>query len=90
MFSTPERLTAGAIAGSVSVLATYPLDIARTRLSILALTQKESSLLSDGMLHTIRNIYVNEGGLMALYRGVSPTILGVAPYVALVSHSQSI
>ena len=83
-FTTPERLTAGAIAGSVSVLVTYPLDIARTRLSILALTQKESDMLSNGMMRTIRHIYKNEGGLFALYRGVSPTILGVAPYVALV------
>jgi solute carrier family 25 phosphate transporter 23/24/25/41 len=27
-------------------------------------------------------IYKNEGGMIALYRGIVPTVTGVAPYVS--------
>jgi hypothetical protein len=27
-------------------------------------------------------IYKNEGGMIALYRGIAPTVAGVAPYVS--------
>lgn len=89
--TTPLRLTAGAMAGITSVIMTYPLDITRTRLSV-----QSSSLASirgaaestgpkqlPGMFPTIVHIYRTEGGITALYRGLLPTVLGVAPYVGL-------
>jgi solute carrier family 25 phosphate transporter 23/24/25/41 len=36
-----------------------------------------------GMFPTIAKIYRTEGGIPALYRGLLPTVLGVAPYVGL-------
>jgi solute carrier family 25 (mitochondrial phosphate transporter), member 23/24/25/41 len=89
--TTPLRLTAGACAGITSVVMTYPMDITRTRLSV------QSSSLSNirsntkdgppkklpGMFKTIVHIYRTEGGITALYRGLLPTVLGVAPYVGL-------
>jgi solute carrier family 25 (mitochondrial phosphate transporter), member 23/24/25/41 len=36
-----------------------------------------------GMFPTIAHIYRSEGGIRALYRGIVPTVLGVAPYVGL-------
>ena len=88
--TTPLRLFAGAMAGITSVVVTYPLDITRTRLSV------QSSSLSTvrqnpnepieklpGMFPTILRIYRTEGGVVALYRGLLPTILGVAPYVGI-------
>lgn len=88
---TPRRLTAGAIAGIVSVACTYPLDIVRTRLSVQSATL-ESNLRNSagvpqrklpGIIPTMLTIYKTEGGLRGLYRGLWPTTLGVAPYVAL-------
>src|SRR5947207_1615852 len=89
--TTPLRLTAGAMAGITSVGMTYPLDITRTRLSV-----QSSSLVTKrspgdakrmkklpGMFPTIVQIYRSEGGIKALYRGLVPTVLGVAPYVGL-------
>jgi solute carrier family 25 phosphate transporter 23/24/25/41 len=35
------------------------------------------------MFPTIAKIYRSEGGIPALYRGLLPTVLGVAPYVGL-------
>ncbi|OBZ85507.1 hypothetical protein A0J61_06441 [Choanephora cucurbitarum] len=89
---TPRRLISGAIAGTVSVVCTYPLDLVRTRLSI----QSANLLLRNnvgeiapptkklpGIIPTAKLIYQTEGGLRGLYRGLGPTTLGVAPYVAL-------
>lgn len=33
------------------------------------------------MWETLVLMYKNEGGFMALYRGIVPTVAGVAPYV---------
>jgi len=82
---TFRRLTAGAMAGVTSVIATYPLDIVRTRLSIqsasFASLKKDTKL--PGMFATMKNMYRSEGGIFALYRGLGPTLAGVAPYVGI-------
>ncbi|KAG1446695.1 hypothetical protein G6F46_010518 [Rhizopus delemar] len=81
---TPRRLLAGALAGTVSVACTYPLDLVRTRLSIQsALFKQASNKKSPGIWPTMSHIYKTEGGIYGLYRGLWPTTLGVAPYVAL-------
>ncbi|KAK0162863.1 hypothetical protein PV327_006605 [Microctonus hyperodae] len=68
-----KRLLAGSLAGVTSQCLTYPLDLARAR---MAVTQKaEYSTLR----HVFVQIYRHEG-LMAFYRGFTPTILGVIPY----------
>jgi solute carrier family 25 phosphate transporter 23/24/25/41 len=81
-----SRLTCGGIAGITSVTFTYPLDIVRTRLSIQSASFAE---LGDrpkklpGMWQTMIMMYKTEGGFLALYRGIVPTVAGVAPYVGL-------
>ncbi|KAF8973459.1 hypothetical protein BGZ46_009833, partial [Entomortierella lignicola] len=83
---TPRRLTAGALAGLTSVACTYPLDIVRTRLSIQSAQMantKEAQAALPGIWKTMVLIYTKEGGVVGLYRGLGPTLMGVAPYVAL-------
>ncbi|KAG0280636.1 hypothetical protein BGZ95_009377 [Linnemannia exigua] len=83
---TPRRLTAGALAGLTSVAFTYPLDIVRTRLSIQSAqvaNTKEAQAALPGIWKTMVLIYTKEGGVVGLYRGLGPTLTGVAPYVAL-------
>ncbi|KFH73736.1 hypothetical protein MVEG_00950 [Podila verticillata NRRL 6337] len=83
---TPRRLAAGALAGLTSVAFTYPLDIVRTRLSIQSAqvpNTKEAQAALPGIWKTMALIYANEGGIVGLYRGLGPTLTGVAPYVAL-------
>ncbi len=84
---TPSRLLAGALAGTVSVACTYPLDLVRTRLSIQSATSLIPTTTTNeklpGIVSTMKLIYRTEGGMRGLYRGLWPTTLGVAPYVAL-------
>jgi solute carrier family 25 phosphate transporter 23/24/25/41 len=82
-----QRLFCGGIAGITSVTVTYPLDIVRTRLSIQTASfetlKKGANEKPPGMWSVMRNMYKTEGGILALYRGIVPTITGVAPYVGL-------
>ncbi|KAF2271362.1 mitochondrial carrier protein-like protein [Westerdykella ornata] len=87
-----QRLFCGGLAGITSVTFTYPLDIVRTRLSIQSASFESLKKTSapggqkqklPGMFGLLRNMYKNEGGLPALYRGIIPTVAGVAPYVGL-------
>lgn len=86
-----RRLICGGAAGITSVTVTYPLDIVRTRLSIqsasfAALGHRDTSEKLPGMFRTMVLIYKQEGGIVALYRGITPTVAGVAPYVCPLSH----
>lgn len=74
--SSGERMGAGAFAGICSVTATYPLDIVRTRLSLPA---RAPTTIFACMAEIVRT----EGGVVGLYRGLMPTLAGIAPYVAL-------
>lgn len=55
----------------VATVATYPTDVIKTRLIV----QNRLEPSYEGILHAFYKIYHQEG-LLALYRGVSPAILG--------------
>lgn len=78
-------MVCGGLAGITSVCFTYPLDIVRTRLSIQSASfiQFAGSPRQKlpGMWATLVIMYKTEGGILALYRGIIPTVAGVAPYV---------
>ncbi|ODQ77579.1 hypothetical protein BABINDRAFT_163314 [Babjeviella inositovora NRRL Y-12698] len=86
---TSTRLWAGGAAGVLSVLVTYPLDLVRARLSIqtASLSQLNGAQAActkpPGAIKLLKDIYRAEGGVLGWYRGIVPTTLGVAPYVAI-------
>ncbi|EGV60130.1 hypothetical protein PSN45_002129 [Yamadazyma tenuis] len=85
--TSAERVVASSMGGFLSVLATYPLDLIRARISVrtasLAKLDKGKLMKPPGVWATAREVVVNEGGVLALYRGMVPTSLGVVPYVAI-------
>lgn len=71
-----RRFLAGSLAGITSQSLTYPLDLARAR---MAVTQKQTyNSISEVFAKTWRT-----EGPLALYRGYTPTILGVIPYAGV-------
>lgn len=70
-----RAILAGGLAGAAAALATYPLEVAETRLIVQNCRQPTYI----GVVHTLSKIYRNEG-LLALYRGFSLTLLGVFGY----------
>ncbi|KAI5669580.1 hypothetical protein M9H77_19433 [Catharanthus roseus] len=70
----PPSLVAGACAGVSSTLVTYPLELLKTRLTI-------QRGVYDGLFDAFIKI-LQEGGPGELYRGLTPSLIGVIPYAA--------
>ncbi|XP_035231354.1 graves disease carrier protein-like isoform X2 [Stegodyphus dumicola] len=77
------KLLAGSAAGVTAVLMTYPLDVVRARLAF----QVTGEHVYTGIVHTLFCIFRTEGGMRALYKGLSPTVLGMIPYAGLSFYS---
>lgn len=71
-----ESLISGMIAGTVSVLATYPLDLTRAQLAVL---RKHRDGVNRGFVNVIIDTYTHRG-MAGLFRGVVPTMVGILPY----------
>ncbi|KAM4703706.1 solute carrier family 25 member 16 [Rhinophrynus dorsalis] len=71
-----HRLMAGSMAGITAVIFTYPLDMVRARLAF----QVKGEHRYTGILHALKSIYTKEGGFRGCYRGLAPTVVGMAPY----------
>ncbi|EGG22256.1 transmembrane protein [Cavenderia fasciculata] len=72
-----HKLWAGACAGVTSVVATYPLEVVKTQLSVQIHGDRYRGII--GTLATV----VKENGVAGLFRGMSAGILNVAPFSAL-------
>jgi hypothetical protein len=71
-----ESLVAGMVAGAVSVLLTYPLDLTRTQLAVLRRHRHQNN---RGFVDVLVDNYRNRG-IAGLFRGVGPTLAGILPY----------
>ena len=69
---------AGGMAGMTASAATYPLDLARGRITgkLASSTGKKHY---KGIINTVA-ITAREEGVKALYKGITPTLLGAMPY----------
>ncbi|KAI0562761.1 Mitochondrial carrier [Gracilaria domingensis] len=75
-----KRFMAGAMAGSTSVLCTYPFDLARTVLAVrVAHASPAQPVRNPGIAMTLHSI-LREEGVTGIYRGMYPTLAGVVPY----------
>ncbi|XP_068599491.1 mitochondrial coenzyme A transporter SLC25A42-like [Brachionichthys hirsutus] len=70
------RFLAGSLAGTTAAMLTYPLDMVRAR---MAVTARE---MYSNIMHVFVRISQEEG-IKTLYRGFTPTILGVIPYAGI-------
>lgn len=67
-----SRFCAGAAAGATATTMTYPLDMLRARFAASA-TAAKAPLVDVAAL-------VRQRGIVALYSGLSPTLIGIVPY----------
>ncbi|XP_016884829.1 solute carrier family 25 member 43 isoform X2 [Homo sapiens] len=72
-----SSIMAGSLAGMVSTIVTYPTDLIKTRLIMQNILEPSYR----GLLHAFSTIYQQEG-FLALYRGVSLTVVGALPFSA--------
>ncbi|KAL3920754.1 MAG: hypothetical protein SGILL_003098 [Bacillariaceae sp.] len=69
----------GGLAGVCASVATYPLDFARGRISGKMASAPGSEKVYKGIVHTLA-LTVRDEGFLALYKGITPTLLGAVPY----------
>lgn len=70
-----ERLAAGGFAGVLAATACYPLEVAKT---LLTLHPERYA----GVTATLRSVARSQGA-RALYRGLGPTVVAMFPYVGI-------
>jgi hypothetical protein len=70
-------LLIGAVAGTVAQTACHPLDVIRKRLQLQGIGNRPMQY--KNMIHVAQEIVRNEGGIRALYKGLSPAATSVFP-----------
>mmetsp|Transcript_33133 Transcript_33133/g.55517 ORF Transcript_33133/g.55517 Transcript_33133/m.55517 type:complete len:342 (-) Transcript_33133:806-1831(-) len=73
-----DKIAAGSLAGTLQILATYPLDLIRTRLQLAEIAGKGYAGIMDCGTTTFRT-----EGTRGLYKGMMPSMLAGVPYVGL-------
>eukprot|EP00607_Mallomonas_marina_P003331 CAMPEP_0182430114 /NCGR_PEP_ID=MMETSP1167-20130531/37049_1 /TAXON_ID=2988 /ORGANISM="Mallomonas Sp, Strain CCMP3275" /LENGTH=277 /DNA_ID=CAMNT_0024614799 /DNA_START=31 /DNA_END=864 /DNA_ORIENTATION=- len=71
-----EKFIAGAGAGVISQTLIYPLEIVKTRLALSV----------TGEYHNVMDVFkslIKEGGIKGLFKGLTPSILGIIPYAGI-------
>lgn len=75
------RFTLGSIAGAIGATAVYPIDLVKTRMQ-----NQRSSIVGElayrNSIDCFKKVIRHEG-LVGLYRGLVPQLLGVAPEKAI-------
>ncbi|KAJ3374454.1 mitochondrial thiamine pyrophosphate transporter [Allomyces arbusculus] len=76
---TGQKYIAGAAAGTIATVASYPFDLMRTRFAIQASGQAK---VYPSVLRAISSIY-RADGLRGFYSGLGPSITQIVPYMGL-------
>ena len=70
------RAAAGGVAGTIGTLATYPIDVVRARLTV-------DGPKYGGSISAVARSIVATDGYAGLYRGLTPTLCAVAPFLGI-------
>ncbi|XP_063612790.1 calcium-binding mitochondrial carrier protein Aralar1-like [Penaeus indicus] len=76
------RFTLGSLAGAVGATAVYPIDLVKTRMQ----NQRTGSYIGELMYRNSFDCFkkvIRHEGVMGLYRGLVPQLIGVAPEKAI-------
>lgn len=84
-YNTVWRMGAGAFAGVFATVVTHPMDVVRARLTV----QSHSAKTYRGLFHGLREVARHEK-LPGLYRGIGPTLLAIAPFMAIQQSSYDV
>lgn len=72
------RIVAGGFAGGLSAFCTYPLDLLRARMAV-----QRDVFQVNGALRTSYREVIRSDGILGLYKGLIPTMIGIIPYSGL-------
>lgn len=64
----PERLASGSVAGAISTAVCYPLDTLKSQMAV-------RGGLKGNAINAARQMFLEQGGARAFYKGLGPTLL---------------
>jgi len=73
-----QNFILGCFSGAIGALAVYPIDLVKTRMQ----NQRAGELIYKNSLDCCSKVIKNEG-ILGLYRGLGPQLLGVSPEKAI-------
>jgi len=73
-----QKFILGCFSGAIGALAVYPIDLVKTRMQ----NQRAGELIYKNSLDCCSKVIKNEG-ILGLYRGLGPQLLGVSPEKAI-------
>lgn len=76
------RFALGALAGATGATAVYPIDLVKTRLQNQRSTSFVGELMYKNSIDCFKKVIRHEG-VLGLYRGLAPQLVGVAPEKAI-------
>ncbi|XP_059174412.1 electrogenic aspartate/glutamate antiporter SLC25A13, mitochondrial-like isoform X2 [Physella acuta] len=76
------RFALGAVAGATGATAVYPIDLVKTRLQNQRSTSFIGELMYKNSIDCFKKVIRHEG-ILGLYRGLAPQLVGVAPEKAI-------
>lgn len=89
---TNSHFVAGATAGMIAAVVTCPLEVLKTRAQVA--TQGSGSLRQSFRVFSEMRAVVGREGVFGLWRGVGPTVMGIAPcratYFGLYSEARKV
>ena len=74
------NMASGGLAGAMSLMVVYPLDLARTRLLLKRLEDPGAPPLSISAVRDELSLIVRESGYTGLYTGFTVSVLGIVAY----------
>ncbi|KXS12121.1 mitochondrial carrier [Gonapodya prolifera JEL478] len=86
LMDSAKSFAGGSVSGALGALSVYPLDVVKTRMQMQRFTPASGTLVEPARYVSVgdcfRQIY-KEGGVRALYSGLTPQLVGVAPEQAV-------
>jgi solute carrier family 25 2-oxodicarboxylate transporter 21 len=84
-----DSFLTGLVAGSLATLCNTPLDVAKTRLQVCSV-DSWGSKAPPWSLHVVWQIYREEGGLRACFKGLNARLYRAAPGsgILILAHDQ--
>ncbi|KAK9368415.1 mitochondrial carrier domain-containing protein [Lipomyces kononenkoae] len=74
-----QQFITGAVSGAAATIATYPLDLLRTRFAVQG---NNSQRVYRSLRHSILQIYADEG-FAGFFRGLRPAVSQIVPYMGI-------
>lgn len=78
------RALAGGLSGGLATILTYPMDVIRAKLTVSTSTESSSSpSTKQRSFKSATSSIMTKHGIKGFYRGMSPTLAAVMPFIAI-------